>query len=154
MHSQAEGSHGIKTAYQFPRRFRPGEVIPFGNVSIEYYTAAQMVILQRWGAAGRPALQEFVPYFKHVFSVDLFFHLALAADLISRVRPAGKADNKVDISYLYYLPFCRVFTSSDNLHERVVPLFLRDDQSFVKGPELRGRSFGNWMSTTRPFRKT
>jgi hypothetical protein len=99
--------------------------------------AAQDQIVQRWSAAGKPALQEFVPYFRHVFSVDLFFYLALAADLISRVRPVGKADNMVDIAYLYYLPFCRVFTSSDNLHERVVPLFLRDDQSFVKGLELK-----------------
>lgn len=39
----------------------------------------------------------------HMFSVDFFFHLAIAADLIS--RPEGKADNKVDIAYLYYLPF-------------------------------------------------
>jgi hypothetical protein len=61
----------------------------------------------------------------------------VAADLISRVRPAGKADNKVDIAYLYYLPFCQVFVSNDNLHKRVVPLFLRDDQSFIVGDELK-----------------
>ena len=73
----------------------------------------------------------------HMFSVDFFFHLAIAADLISRVRPEGKADNKVDIAYLYYLPFCMVFVSSDNLHKRVVPLFLRPDQSFVEGPDLK-----------------
>ena len=48
----------------------------------------------------------------HMFSVDFFFHLAIAADLISRVRPEGKADNKVDIAYLYYLPFCMVFVSA------------------------------------------
>jgi hypothetical protein len=43
----------------------------------------------------------------------------------------------VDIAYLYYLPFCMVFASSDNLHKRVVPLFLRPDQSFVEGPDLK-----------------
>jgi hypothetical protein len=94
-------------------------------------------VVQRWAAAGKPSIAEFAPYFHHMFSVDLFFHLSIAADLISRVRPAGKADNKVDIAYLYYLPFCMVFVSSDNLHERVVPLFLRNDQTFVKGPELK-----------------
>jgi hypothetical protein len=98
---------------------------------------AKRQIIERWTAAGKPPIREFAPYFRHLFSVDLFFYLAIAADLISRVRPAGKADNKVDIAYLYYLPFCRVFTSSDNLHERVVPVFLREDQSFVKGPELK-----------------
>jgi len=82
-------------------------------------------------------LREFTPYFRHLYGVDLFFNLAMAADLISRVRPAGKADNKVDIAYLYYLPFCQVFLSNDNLHKRVVPLFLRDDQSFIVGDELK-----------------
>lgn len=94
-------------------------------------------VIQRWAAAGKPSIGEFAPYFRHMFSVDLFFHLSIAADLISRVRPVGKADNKVDIAYLYYLPFCMVFVSNDNLHERVVPLFLRNDQTFVKGPELK-----------------
>ena len=94
-------------------------------------------IVQRWTAAGKPPLREYAPYFMHMFSVDFFFHLAIAADLISRVRPEGKADNKVDIAYLYYLPFCMVFVSSDNLHKRVVPLFLRADQTFVEGPDLK-----------------
>jgi hypothetical protein len=56
---------------------------------------------------------------------------------VHRQRPTDKADNKVDIAYLYYLPFCHIFVSSDNLHHRVVPEFLRKDQSFVPGPNLR-----------------
>jgi hypothetical protein len=103
------------------------------GVSVDFHDD----VVQQWVSAGKPPLGEFAPYFRHLFSVDFFFHLAISADLISRIRPAGKADNKVDIAYLYYLPFCMVFVSSDNLHERVVPLFLRDDQSFVKGPELK-----------------
>jgi hypothetical protein len=94
-------------------------------------------VVARWAAGGKRPIGEFAPYFRHMFSVDLFFQLAVAADLISRVRPAGKADNKVDIAYLYYLPFCMVFVSSDNLHKRTVPLFLRSDQSFVEGPDLK-----------------
>ena len=94
-------------------------------------------VIGRWVAGGKRPIGEFAPYFRHMFSVDFFFQLAIAADLISRVRPAGKADNKVDIAYLYYLPFCMVFVSSDKLHERVVPLFLRDNQSFVRGQELK-----------------
>jgi hypothetical protein len=94
-------------------------------------------IIERWKKAGSPHVREYVPYFRHLFGVDLFFNLAIAADLISRVRPKGKADNKVDIAYLYYLPFCHVFVSRDNLHKRVVPLFLREDQSYVDGDELK-----------------
>lgn len=98
---------------------------------------AQQEISERWKAAGSPPIKEFAPYFRHVFGVDLFFSLAIACDQISRVRPKGKADNKVDIAYLYYLPFCHIFTSMDNLHKRVVPIFLRDDQTFVDAAELK-----------------
>jgi hypothetical protein len=112
-------------AFQFGLRF---EGIP---------EEAQRDIFARWTAAGNPPIKEFVPYFRHVFGVDLFFSLAIACDQISRIRPQGKADNKVDIAYLYYLPFCHVFTSMDNLHKRVVPLFLRDDQTFVDAAELK-----------------
>jgi hypothetical protein len=98
---------------------------------------AQNHILHEWINAGKPALQGYAPYFRHLYAVDLFFYLSIAADLISRVRPAGKADNMVDVAYLYYLPFCNIFTSSDALHERIVPPFLRGDQSFVNGSELK-----------------
>jgi hypothetical protein len=94
-------------------------------------------IIDRWKRAGSPPVREFAPYFRHLFGVDLFFSLAIASDQISRVRPKGKADNKVDIAYLYYLPFCHVFVSADNLRKRVVPLFLRPDQTFVDAAELK-----------------
>ena len=91
------------------------------------------VVVARWKAEGGPPLQKFAPYTAHVLTVDLFFCLGLGADLISRERPS----NKIDIAYLYYLPFCMVFTSSDNLHARTVPLFLTGDQVFIRGPELK-----------------
>jgi hypothetical protein len=98
---------------------------------------AQAEVIDRWKTVGSPPIREFVPYFRHVFGVDLFFSLSIASDQISRIRRKGKADNKVDIAYLYYLPFCHVFVSNDNLHKRVVPLFMRDDQSFVDATELK-----------------
>jgi hypothetical protein len=98
---------------------------------------AQREIFERWQKAGSPPVRQFAPYFRHVYGVDLFFNLAVSADQISRVRPAGKADNRVDIAYLYYLPFSMIFVSKDKLHRRVVPLFLRRDQSFVEGDDLK-----------------
>ena len=95
--------------------------------------ASQRLVLERYRVAGNPPIREFAPYFHYIYSVELFFYMAMAADLISRDR----ASNKVDLAYLYYLPFCVVFTSNDNLHERMVPLFLREGQSFVKGTELK-----------------
>jgi len=90
-------------------------------------------IIQRWKAAGGPSLPDFAPYAAHVLTVDLFFYLALAGDLIARTRPS----NRVDIAYLYYLPFCMVFTSSDKLHQRTASLFLMDGQTFVGGDDLK-----------------
>jgi hypothetical protein len=93
----------------------------------------QDMVLQRWRKAGRPAVRAFAPFFAHVYAVDLFFHLAVAAGLVSRDRPS----HKIDMAYLYYLPFCNVFTSSDRLHALTAPLFLRSDQTFVPGMELK-----------------
>ena len=42
------------------------------------------------------------------------------------------------MAYLYYLPFCHVFVSSDKLHKKCAPLFMRHDQTFVWGTELKG----------------
>jgi hypothetical protein len=90
-------------------------------------------IIQRWKADGGQSLREFAGYAAHVFTVDVFFYLAMSANLISNAR----ASHKIDIAYLYYLPFCMVFASNDKLHKSTVPLFLRSEQVFVDGIELK-----------------
>lgn len=90
-------------------------------------------IMERWHVEGYRPLAEFAPYAAHVFMVELFFQIALAANWISSDRPS----NRADIAYLFYLPFCEVFTSTDRLHKKCTPLFLRDDQDFVWGDDLK-----------------
>jgi hypothetical protein len=90
-------------------------------------------ILKRWKQAGGPSLTEFAPYAAYSLMVDLFFYLCLDAGLISSERPS----NRVDVAYLYYLPFCMIFTSGDKLHQKITPLFLRDDQMFLWAPDLK-----------------
>jgi hypothetical protein len=90
-------------------------------------------ILKRWKQAGGPSLTEFAPYTAYSLMVDLFFYLCLDAGPISSERPS----NRVDVAYLYYLPFCMIFTSGDKLHQKITPLFLRDDQMFLWAPDLR-----------------
>ena len=92
------------------------------------------IVTNRWKAVGRPPLRSFAPYFSYVCSVDLTFFLATAAGL---VRDADRSSNKVDIAYLYYLPFCTVFTSNDRLHKNLAPLFLHSMQNFILGDEMR-----------------
>jgi hypothetical protein len=89
---------------------------------------------QRWRNAGEPPLCDYAPYAAHVVLVDLIFNLAIGADLLGRERPS----HKIDVSYLYYLPFCNVFASSDAVHRRLAPLLMREDQDFVDGAELKG----------------
>ncbi len=90
-------------------------------------------ILRRWDEAGRPPLPEFAPYTAYALTVELFFQMALAGDLISTERPS----NRMDIAYLFYLPFCQVFISGDRLHRRSAPLFMRPNQEFVWALDLK-----------------
>ncbi len=90
-------------------------------------------IVERWRAAGEPPIRQLAPFTAHVLTVDSFFTIALGADYISRERPS----NKIDVAYLYYLPFCMVFTSNDNLHARTAALFLGERQVFVRGQDLK-----------------
>ncbi len=108
-------------------------VLSFGLAMVGISEEGQKTVLDRWRKSGKSTIKDFVPYFTHVFSVDFFFNLAIAADLIGRGRPS----HKIDLAYLYYLPFCTVFTSNDKLHADIVPFFLRDNQVFILGSELK-----------------
>jgi len=88
---------------------------------------------ERWHRLGKPALPIFAPYAAYILLVDFFFYLAVSARLISSER----SSNRIDIAYLYYLPFCNVFVSSDKLHRRTVPLFVCENQLFVWGEDLK-----------------
>jgi hypothetical protein len=48
-----------------------------------------------------------------------------------------KASHQIDLAYLYYLPFCAVFSSRDNFHVQVAPLFMHPAQQFVHGDDLK-----------------
>ncbi len=90
-------------------------------------------LAEQWKHDGFPTLAEYAPFAAHVLTVELFFQNALGANLI------GTADvaNRTDVAYLWYLPLCMIFVSSDNLHRRTAPHFLRPDQTFVWGNDLK-----------------
>lgn len=90
-------------------------------------------IIQRWSDASFPSLAEYASYAAHVLKVEIFFQIALAANLIS----SDRASNRADIAYLFYLPFCHIFVSGDNLHRRCASAFLTKRQDFVWGPDLK-----------------
>jgi hypothetical protein len=91
-------------------------------------------IIARWKACAEPPLSLFAPYADYVFRVDLFFYLGMASGQIAATRPS----HRIDLAYLYYLPFCTVFSSFDKFHAAIVPHFLNDDrQVFIPGAELK-----------------
>lgn len=103
--------------------------VRFLNVPKQYHST----LIERWKDLGRPQLSVFAPYTAYVLTVEMFFYIAIAGSLISSERPS----NRTDIAYLFYLPFCMIFVSSDKFHRRTADLFLRSDQEFVWGPALK-----------------
>lgn len=89
--------------------------------------------MSAWAESGRLNLEQFAPYAYFVLRLELFFEIALASGKISADRPS----NFNDLAYLFYLPFCMVFVSSDRLHRFCAPLFLRAGQEFLWGQELK-----------------
>jgi hypothetical protein len=115
---------------------RAGDTFEQLRAAVEFFDIGQQHhkrIIQNWQFAGHQPLHEYAPYAAFVLMIEVFFHIALAAGLISGDRPS----NRTDIGYLFYLPFCMAFVSSDRLHQRTAPLFLRADQEFVWGLDLK-----------------
>jgi hypothetical protein len=87
----------------------------------------------RWAGAGRPSLNSYAPYNAFVHTIECFSNIAMAKGLISHER----ASSQTDLAYLYYLPFSMIFVSSDRLHRDTAALFMRSDQEFVWGEDLK-----------------
>ena len=109
------------------------EMLGFLFFVLDILQEGRNLIMDRWLASKFPPLSSFAPYAAHFLTVEVFFQISLEASQISSDRPS----NRLDIAYLYYLPFCQVFVSSDKLHRQCTPLFLRENQTFIWGPELK-----------------
>jgi hypothetical protein len=100
---------------------------------LEVPSLAWPTVIERHRSTGGPPLAEFAPYASYVLRVDIFFYTCLLMNLLSKERTS----NKIDIAYLYYLPFCMAFVSADKLHAKTAPLFSELGQEFVDGLELK-----------------
>lgn len=96
---------------------------------------ARQKILTRWESLGSKPIKEFAPYFAYIFSVDMVFHIGQAGNMFKIFPHSGT--HKVDLAYLYYLPFCDIFTSNDKFHIRIAPLFMGVDQTFITGSDFK-----------------
>ena len=91
-------------------------------------------IFYRWESENFKFIKDFAPYFYFVNRIDTAFHIGLVYNLIS----AKNSDKTfIDLQYLYYLPFCNIFSSNDNFHKNFGANFLFKDQTFVNGDKLK-----------------
>lgn len=114
---------------------KPEKQLPLLLASMQNYeidAATGLQILARWRRQNSPLIKSFAPFAYHCLKVDTLFSIGLTQELIS-TRPT----NRVDLEYLYYLPFCNVFTSNDKVHKNLIPLLLLPYQRFILGTELK-----------------
>ena len=90
-------------------------------------------VVKDWIANRKKPLRTYRPYFIHMLSINIFFSIVLPSQLLRNV----KQSHHIDLAYLYYLPFCAVFSSRDNFHVQVAPLFMHAAQQFIHGDDLK-----------------
>jgi len=111
----------------------PEWLLGFGLELLGVPAEAIAAVRNHWIAQRRPPLRDHVPYFIFMLSINIFFCVVLPTQLLRDIKPS----HQVDLAYLYYLPFCTVFTSKDRFHAQIVPLFLEPFQTFVNGEDLK-----------------
>ncbi len=91
-------------------------------------------VMDRWEGAGRPSFRAFAPYGFFCYSVMSVVAVAMVQGLV----PTGKDSHLlIDVEYLFYLPFCQVFCSSDKFHRGLSSTFMRTKQVFIEGKDLK-----------------
>ena len=98
-------AHGIVSAD------KPYDQMSLAVLFLQVPNEHHQAILKNWQLRGLPPIEIYAPYASFVIKIELFFQIAVGASLISASRPS----NRVDIAYLFYLPFCMAFVSSDKL---------------------------------------
>ena len=98
-------------------------------------------VCERWLKSGMPNIKEFAPYAYHYLSAYMRFYIGIAKDLIGT-----RSSNIIDLEYILYLPFCKVFTSTDKFLRDFSQNFLTTDQVFIWGDDLKDdlKSFCNY----------
>ncbi|WP_319589542.1 SEC-C domain-containing protein [uncultured Draconibacterium sp.] len=102
------------------------------------------LIFFRWAQAENKSVKVFAPYAFFCGKVKILFDLALRFDLVG-TRPT----NLLDLQYLYYLPFAKLFTSNDKFQKSLAPFLMDSNQEFIDGMELKNdlKNLANYRST-------
>lgn len=90
-------------------------------------------VFRRWHDSRSPQLEKFAPYAWHCFRASYLAHFAMVLDFVPTL-----STNLFDLEYLFYSPFCMVFSSGDRFLARLAPEILGSDQTFVHSDDLKG----------------
>ena len=101
-------------------------------IQIELDNNMNQSIFLRWEQSGCPFLKDYAPYSYYYARVLVLFNFGLACGLFGT-----RTTNLVDLEYLFYLPFCKVFSSSDKFQISLAKLCLKPEQEFVHGNDLK-----------------
>ena len=94
--------------------------------------ATRSAIVRRWDQTRDKRLAVFAPYAYYCARVLLLFHFALLGKLID-----AKRTNRIDLEYLYYVPFAKAFASGDTVHAVLAPLVFDQAQTFISRDALK-----------------
>jgi len=108
------------------------DLLTFAVTEFGISTLEAPAIFLRWEQTAVKSLKAFAPYTFFCVRVVLLFHTALKKGLVA-TRPT----NQLDLEYLFYLPFCRIFVTNDKFQKSLAPFFLTDEQQLIVGSELK-----------------
>lgn len=97
------------------------------------YSDAQVQrVHYRWRTGNFMYIGTFADYAEFCLRIILVFVSATRNNLVGRRRT-----NRIDLEYLFYLRFAHVFSSNDNVHEKLAPVLLETDQDYISGTDLK-----------------
>jgi hypothetical protein len=108
------------------------ELLSFLIDDLEINFDAKNAVFDRWLNRGMPIIKDFSPYAYYCLNVLLSFYTGIANGFIGT-----RSTNRVDLEYVLYIPFCKVFSSSDKFLIDFAKLFLKEDQDFIDGLSLK-----------------
>ena len=92
----------------------------------------QDVVTKRWAQRRTPFLRDWAPYAFFCIKVMFTFYAASSYKILG----SGLTD-LINMEYLFYMPCCMAFCSSDKLHAQLAPMLLNPQQDFVTADELK-----------------
>jgi len=90
------------------------------------------ITLSRWQRSGNPPFCKFAPYAFHCFKVMYYFMAGFLTRFFS-----SKDSNIIDMQYLYYLPFCKVFSTGDKQLQKFFFLVKNIDQKLITDEDMK-----------------